>query len=236
MQDILKLIRERQSMRIPFDPDRPVSREDMLKILEAARWTPTAHNMQNFEIIVVDDREILSEIWRVERPISETFIRENYRQLSFSVDELKKKKTGILSAMFPPSWLDPHFTLKEGDVPEMRAFPDTPALIVVLYDPSVRAPASDGDFLGIISLGCAMENMWLMAHSLGLGFHIISSLGAEPAADEVKKILNIPEHLKVAFTCRVGYPVSTPAENLRVRRDVEDFAHHNGFGKRFEEK
>ena len=40
-------------------------------------------------------------------------------------------------------------------------------------------PAGTGfenDFLGVISLGCAMENMWLMAHSLGIGVHIVSSL------------------------------------------------------------
>lgn len=235
MNDILEIIRKRRSARIPFDPNRPVAKADMLKILEAARWTPTAHNMQNFEIILVDDREILSEIWNIERPISETFIRENYQQLSFSIEELKQKKTGILSSMFPPSWLDPNFKLKIGDVMEQRPFPDAPALLVVLYDPSRRAPASEGDFLGIISLGCLMENMWLAANALGLDFHILSSLGAKGVADEVKRILNIPENLKIAYTCRVGYQASPPRESLRIRRDLEDFTHHNGFGQKFGE-
>ncbi len=27
-----------------------------------ARWAPTAHNMQNFEVIVVDDNEVLEII------------------------------------------------------------------------------------------------------------------------------------------------------------------------------
>jgi len=68
----------------PFDTKRPVSKEDLLKILEAGRWTPTAHNMQNFELIVVDNAEVLELIANIKkRPISETLIRENYQQLSF---------------------------------------------------------------------------------------------------------------------------------------------------------
>jgi hypothetical protein len=34
----------------------------------------------------------------------------------------------------------------------------------------------------------------------------------------------------VAFTCRLGYPVGQQGRYLRVRRDVEDFTHHNRFG------
>ncbi|MDP2645800.1 MAG: nitroreductase family protein [Desulfobacterales bacterium] len=233
MADILNLIRNRKSLRVPFDPDRPVAREDLLKILEAARWSPTAHNMQNFEIIVVDDPEILQAIGNIKRPISETFIRENYPHLSFSEEELSKKKTGLLATMFPPSWRNPDFRLTQTDEKEtaslQRPMPESPALLVVVYDPGKRAPASEGDFLGIISLGCALENMWLMAESLGIGLHIVSSLGSAP---EVKTILRIPHDLIIAFSCRFGYPVSRPAKHLQVRRDVKDFAHHNRFGAR----
>ena len=42
MLDILKLVRERRSSRIPFDLERPVAKEDLEKVLEAARWSPTA--------------------------------------------------------------------------------------------------------------------------------------------------------------------------------------------------
>jgi len=56
-----------------------------------------------------------------------------------------------------------------------------------------------------LSAWLRMENMWLTAESLGIGLHIISSLSHEP---EVKKILNIPDDLTIAFSCRLGYPVS----------------------------
>lgn len=233
MQDMLELIRKRRSLRVPFDPDRPVAEEHLLDILEAARWSPSAHNMQNFDVIVVDDRKVLEAIGSIQRPISETFIRENYQQLAFSEEELLRKKTGILGTMFPPSWRDPDFRLDmvdDEDAASMRRpLPESPVLLVVVYDPSKRAPASEGDFLGIMSLGCVMENMWLAAESMGIGLHIVSSLSSQP---EVKRILGIADELVIAFSCRLGYPVSEPAKYLRVRRDVQDFTHRNRFGER----
>lgn len=36
MQDTFQLIQNRKSSRMPFDPERPVAKQDLLKILEAA--------------------------------------------------------------------------------------------------------------------------------------------------------------------------------------------------------
>jgi len=105
-------------------------------------------------------------------------------------------------------------------------------MLIVVYDTRKRAPASEGDFLGIMSLGCVMENMWLMSNSLGIGFHLMSALSGDPVEKEVKGILNIPEYLKIAFTCRLGYPLSSTSKYLRVRRNIEDFTHYNKFGNK----
>ena len=234
MTDLLKLIQQRQSIRMPFDSDRPIVKQDLIQILEAGRWAPTAHNMQNFELIVVDDKKILESIAKIKRPVSEIFVRENYMQLSFSEEELLHKKTGILGAMFPPSWRNPDFKLEDenSDSSSQRPFPSCPLMIIILYDPSKRAPASEGDFLGILSLGCVMENMWLMANSLGIGFHIVSSLSSEIPEKEIKSILDIPENFNIAFSCRLGYAASLPVNYLRVRREIKNFSSHNKFGCR----
>jgi len=105
--------------------------------------------------------------------------------------------------------------------------PSCPLMLVVVYDPAKRAPASEGDFLGIISLGCAMQNMWLAAGSLGISFHIVSSLSQGNVGAELKTILNIPAHLIIAYTCRLGYPANETRKYLRVRRDINDFVHQN---------
>ena len=233
MQELMQLIENRQSARGLFDPERAIPAEDMKKILEAARWTPTAHNMQNFEIVIVDDKQLLTAISEINIPPNLTFIRENYQQLSFTEDELCRKKTGIMGTMFPKSWQTPDPDLEEIKKEDRAAYMarqivSSSAVLFVFYDPSRRAPASEGDFLGIVSLGCLMENMWLMANSLGIGVHIVSSLAVRKVAAEIAKLLNVPDKFRLAFSMRLGYPV-TPVHYLRVRRDRDDFVHRNGF-------
>lgn len=233
MNEVQRIIQERQSARVPFDPNQKVSKEDLRQILDAGRWAPTAHNMQNFDVIVVDDKEVLEIIGNVKSRISEVFLRENYEELSFSKEELLKKKTGILGAMFPPAWVDPskmsEASRKSEPMPLTQSIRGSPCLLIVVYDPQKRAPASEGDVLGFISLGCVMENMWLMAQSLGIGLQILSAFAAAPVENEIKKILGIPEQLKIAYSCRLGYP-NGASKYLRVRRDIEDFAYYNKFG------
>ena len=107
MQELMQLLENRQSARGLFDPERAIPAEDMGKILEAARWTPTAHNMQNFEIVVVDDKQLLAAISEIKVPVDPTFIKENYPQLSFTEDELRRRKTGLMGTRFPKSWQTP---------------------------------------------------------------------------------------------------------------------------------
>jgi nitroreductase len=163
MADILKVIQQRQSTRVAYDPNRPVAKDDLKQIIEAARWAPTAHNMQNFEIVVVDDKRVLEKIENIKSQVSEAFIHENYLQLSFSEEELLQKKVGILGTVFPPDWRDPARLDKA--VRESRPTPlkqrinGSPVLLIVVYDARKRAPAPEGDVLGFTSRGCVMENM-----------------------------------------------------------------------------
>jgi len=235
MSEILKIIEERQSARVPFDPNRPVSKDKLKQILEAAKWAPTAHNMQNFEVVVVDDKEVLEKIGNIKSRISEEFLRENYEQLSFSKEELLKKKTGILGAMFPPAWVDPakmsEAARKAAPMPLTQSIRGSSTLLIVIYDSRKRAPASEGDVLGFMSLGCVMENMWLMAQAVGVSLQILSSFAAPHVEAELKKLLGVPEYMKIAYTCRLGYSTAS-TKNLRVRRDIEDFVHHNQIGNK----
>ncbi len=233
MIDISKLIQDRQSTRAPFDSARKIPSGDLRQILEAGRWTPSAHNMQNFEIIVVDDKILLKTIAEIKSPVPEAFIRENIELLSSSEEELSRKKVGILGTWFPPAMRKPGAKLDAASSEKFassqeRLIQASSALLILLFDPTKRAPASEGDFLGHVSLGCMTENMWLTAQSLGIAFHIVSSLNAPPVEKELKMILNIPQKLRVAFGVRLGYSTG-PVKYLRVRRDIDDFTHHNRF-------
>lgn len=237
MKDISRIIRERHSERVPFDPRHPVKKEALKQIIEAARWAPTAHNMQNFELLVVDDPVLLKKLGSIESAISEEFLRENYQQLSFSRSELLRRRVGILGTMFPPSWRDPskfrELAHRGEPAPLNQTINGSPAVLIALFDPRKRAPASEGDFLGVISLGCVMENMWLVAQSLGVGFQVMSVFGGPPVETKVKEILGIPKELRLAYAVRLGYPVRAPAGQLRVRRDAKMVSHNNRYGSRF---
>ncbi len=238
MTDMMTSIRERRSVRGPFDPGKPIPASVLEAVLDAGRWAPTAHNMQNFEVVVVDDRDVLRRIAEAPREVSEAFIRENLPHLSFSEEELRARKTGILGTMFPEFMRTPGArpdpaALREMAAAQSRLLLSSPVFLVVLYDPARRAPASEGDFLGVMSLGCVMQSMWLAASARGLGLHILSMYAAGAAAEEVKRILGVPAGLLIAFTARLGYPVSPAAGAVRVRRDLPDIAHHNRFGERF---
>jgi nitroreductase len=135
--------------------------------------------------------------------------------------------------MFPPSWRDPDGGFEQATDLEHGFLDETmrscPMVMIVLYDPSKRAPASQGDFLGIMSLGCVMQNMWLTAETLGIGMQIMSVFSAPHVQGELRKILSIPDHLNIAFACRLGYSPAEPVAHLRVRREIERFTHRNMF-------
>lgn len=237
--DVLKTIRERCSCRELFDPARPVPEEDVAKILEAAQWAPTAHNMQNFELIVVDDRHSLEKIGQVRSAISSDFLHENYLQMSFSEEELMQKGTGVLASMFPPSWRRPYPISSSHDAMKQSflgfAIRQAPLLLIATYDSTKRAPASAGDALGMMSLGCVMENIWPTVASLGLAMQILSVFSTDEVEAQLQEVLGMPARTKIAFACRIGYPLSETERYLRVRRELKSFVHHNRYGKRYKD-
>jgi nitroreductase len=234
MNDVLKTIQVRQSNRAPFNPRRAVGKDVLKRIVEAARWAPTPHNMQNFEIIVVDDKTSLKKIGEIKSSVSEIFVRENYFQLSSSKEELLKKKVGILGTHFPPAWRDPtrfDEVLRERKLSTLSDTIDgSPAILIVVYDTGKRAPASEGDFLGVLGLGCVLENMWLEAQALKIGFQVMSVFGGREVEKELKRILAIPSHMRIAYAIRLGFSVYASRAYLRVRRDAEDIVYHNRYG------
>ena len=73
MQDLLDLIHQRHSARTPYDSSRAIPQPALDQIVEAASWAPTAHNMQNFEIVVIDDPSTLQAIGAIETRTSPVF-------------------------------------------------------------------------------------------------------------------------------------------------------------------
>jgi nitroreductase len=191
--------------------------------------------MQNFAIIVVDDEERLRSIANIPAEMSETYLRETYEHVSFSEAELLHRKIGTLANIYPRAWTDPEAWNPESDARSQRtqlgnAVLEPQVLLVVLHDSSLHSPDSKGDALGLMGLGCVLENMWLMSESEGLGMHVLTVFRNGPVEQQVQRVLHIPPAMKIAFACSLGYAVSPAEPYLRVRRELEDFVHHNQFG------
>jgi nitroreductase len=232
---LLELIRKRHSSRGMFNHDRQVTEPVLARILEAARWAPTPNNMQNFQVVVVDDPETLASIGKLPAKMSEAYLRENYELTSSNEAELRIKKVGTLAGIYPRAWVDPEAWNPTSDYRSQLTYVgwtllQPEVLLVVLYDATLRAPGSEGDTLGQMGLGCVMENMWLTSESLGLGMHVLSVFSDSDVEKEVRRVLSIDKQMKIAFACSLGYPAEQPVEPIRVRRDLEDFVHHNTFG------
>lgn len=225
-----QLIAHRRSSRQPFDSERRVSERELAAIVEAARWAPTAHNMQNFRLVLVDDPPTLAALGDIRTAVSSTFIVENYRQLAWSVDELSRRGTGILGTSFPPAWRTDDPALVPGDASRLlnEVIAGAPLVVVVLYDASKRAPASEGDVLGMISVGCVLENIWLAATALGLDLQVVSAFGGADAEPRICELLEVPRPWRIAYCLRLGHAVSA-VPYARVRRPAAAIAARNRY-------
>jgi nitroreductase len=56
-----ELIRSRESIR-NYDPDRPVSKEIIIRILEAGRLAPSAKNLQPWKFLVISSPDLLDRV------------------------------------------------------------------------------------------------------------------------------------------------------------------------------
>ena len=59
--DFLEIMKQRRSCRA-YDPDRQVAREDLIKIVEAGRLSPSGCNSQPWKFIVVDSPEAKAKL------------------------------------------------------------------------------------------------------------------------------------------------------------------------------
>jgi len=71
--EVFEAIKKRRSVR-RFDPKREVSGEQVEKLLEAARWAPSAGNLQSWFFVVVRDKTVKERL--AEAALGQSFIAE----------------------------------------------------------------------------------------------------------------------------------------------------------------
>jgi nitroreductase len=172
--NVLKAIKERRSIRA-FKSD-PVSPKIVEKLLDAARWAPSAGNIQPWEFIVVQKPEIRRKL--AEAALNQTFIEE------------------------------------------------APVVIVVCANKnrSAQRYGVRGETLYCLQdTAAAIQNIHLVAYSLGLGTCWVGAFSEEEASE----ILKIPEGIRPVAIIPVGYPAESPLP--RSRRPLDQIVRYDIF-------
>lgn len=95
-----------------------------------------------------------------------------------------------------------------------------PLAIAICTDTTV----DQSDFITIFDAGAAAENIALAATSLGLGVGFVKSFPEKP----VKKILDIPEHIRLDILVVVGKRKET--DKLGSAKSPYQASYHNKYG------
>ena len=189
---LMNVIRDRRSIR-KFKAD-PVSHADIERILEAARWAPTAGNRQGFRFLVVTSPEVIESMARA--------VEEACRRA------LDRVRDDVLHDA--QRYMDSFTHFRAAPVvfaPIHRTGFDLLAASAGDQSSTASTRRAEGDSLSSVS--AAIMNAVLAAHTLGLGTcWMTGPLLATPA---LRAILTVPEGWALAALIPLGVPNEEPS-------------------------
>ena len=181
-----------------FKPD-PVAEDKIRVILESASKAASGSNTQPWEFVVVRDAKVKA---RLKEPMLRTW----------------------LERLAGSSGMSPRMRDVYDEATEMLRNTETIPVIVYCCVDLNRVGKSEE--VRYASIYPAVQNLMLAAHGLGLAtcltVHGSTATRGEP---EVKKILGIPDHVKVACLVYLGFPAVRLGRPKR--KPIEEFVHYD---------
>ncbi len=167
------IIQQRRDVRGNRFTDRPLEPERVEQLLTAALHAPSVGFSQPWEFVVVNS------------PIIRQQIRESFDEANAAAQQAFSDRQAEYTRL------------------KLEGILEAPLNIAVFYTPSQGPVLGQTSMpeVGLYSVVCAVQNMWLMARALNIGMGWVSILDA----DRVKRVLGAPEsHRLVAYLC-LGY-------------------------------
>ena len=239
--DFQELVKYRRSSRWIFSTKKQIPDEDLKKILEAARFAPTPHNRQPFEIVLVKDKEVIKKISEIKFRLGMDEV-EGHAFWTRSIEELKTVGIGVQEDVLPKFVLDlkDHPELVDDDefwdrTMSMYALlmQASSVLMFLFYDPTIPGIGPLKNVWGMLSVGAVMQNIWLAANDLGVSVHVASGQTITiDAKRKIFEILNVPKKYKLMILFRLGYEKKFGRYGTPYRRKIEDFVHLNRFSNK----
>jgi coenzyme F420-0:L-glutamate ligase/coenzyme F420-1:gamma-L-glutamate ligase len=205
MSNVIENIKQRRSIR-KYSSTR-VPRKIVNEILEAAQYAPSAHNAQPCRFIILTQKNSKKNLaTAMAKARTEDLIRDNV----------------------------PLKLVKKTNKTSVQRFTNAPVLVIACITmadmtkyPDEQRQKNERD-LAIQSLGAAIENILLAAHSKGLGACWFSA----PifCKDAVRKVLRIPEDVEPQALVAMGYPTEKPSAPLR--KPFQDICYFDYWSKK----
>lgn len=236
--ELLEAIRTRRTSNGPFRPD-PVKIEDQELLIEAASHAPSHFNSQPWRFILIEDAAIRQRIAELggqsmtQLMEGGRFFQRYRKYFRFSQEEMEQRRDGILIDQLPAP-LRPFIGKVFSDtglslmnklgVPRTLGQDNTklvagsPLILAALLTKEEYVPGELSAFYCVLSLGMAIEHIWLMCGELGMGIQFVSTPMEIPEAwGEIKSLLTIPDNLELMALYRLGYlPDSTGKKRPRI--------------------
>ncbi len=185
MTNLLTTIKTRRAIR--KYTDRPVPRETIETILEAARWAPSSHNRQPWRFAVLT---AAAEKSRLARAMGERLRADRAADGDDPADIEQDVQRSFRRITGAPVVIVMCLSMAEMDV-----YPDS------------RRTRNEW-VLAVQSVSMAGQNMWLMAHSLGLGMNWVCAPLFVPQL--VRNTLKLPPDWEPVGLMTLGYPAESP--------------------------
>jgi coenzyme F420-0:L-glutamate ligase/coenzyme F420-1:gamma-L-glutamate ligase len=185
------LLRNRRSVR-KFQ-NRPVARELVEQIIEAARWAPSPHGRQPWRFAVLTTQELKLQLADQMGSTWQQNLQMDGQDAETVNIRLEKSRQRILNA---PAIIIPCLYLEDLD-----------------YYPDERRQA-DEKTMAIQSIGAAIQNMLLMAYDLGLDAGWMCAPLFCP--EVVCKALDLDPRLIPQALITIGYAAADPQRRERL--------------------
>jgi nitroreductase len=211
----MKVIQDRRSIR--EYTDEPVSDQDLDMILESARLAPSGENAQPWRFVIVKDPATRKLIGALAgggsgRRFTAEFVTKKMQERFSSLQDEEKKKAAFQK-------------LTSGQVSTFLAA--APVNIVVCGRKDVWDLPYD--------TSAAIENMLLVVTALGLGACWVIAPCIDIRDEErIKKLLEIPEGIKVISIISIGHP--TRPHRPRPRLPIQELVFREKWAESYYEE
>jgi len=216
----MKLIDTLGSLKnaLKFDSKKKIKKDTILKILEAARWAPSAGNQQVWRFISIDDNEKIK------------FIRESIKdgdprlikRLSV-LEKITEKEINKASFRFDESYFNVEqdlyqFKIQNIHKTDILCAQSAPKFIICCHSNRLT-----GKIYGETEMGAAIINMIIVANDLGLSTRWIRIFNREDLREEFQ----IPRHISIDAILVLGFLDDFKEDIPQNQLNLEDFLSHN---------